>query len=284
MPERIAVIAGATRGIGLALVRALAETWGAHDTVYLTARKPTDGQAAVAQLAGVRAQVQWLPFDMAGPMSAQTLAEALGKRHGGIDIAVLNGAYVSRADQPAAADARPMIAANNHGTLRFLRAMAPILKPDARLVVVASGFGTLKSLPDSLRPAFDTNTRDPDEINAAMDRYVAAAEAGTADAEGWPAWVNIPSKVGQVAVTRAFAKQYARREERPPGVLVNAACPGLTLTDATRDLMDTVFKGRPAQTPEEAARDLLWLITLPAGTSAPYAELVQHRKVLPYGD
>lgn len=48
--------------------------------------------------------------------------------------------------------------------------------------------------------------------------------------------------------------------------------------------MDTVFKGRSAQTPDEAAGDLLWLITLPPGTTAPYGELVQHRKVLPFGD
>jgi carbonyl reductase 1 len=48
--------------------------------------------------------------------------------------------------------------------------------------------------------------------------------------------------------------------------------------------MDTVFKGRPAQTPDEAAPDLLWLITLPPGTTSPYGELVQHRVVLPFGD
>ena len=48
--------------------------------------------------------------------------------------------------------------------------------------------------------------------------------------------------------------------------------------------MDTVFKGRSAQTPDEAARDLLWLITLPPGTRSPYGELVQHRLVLPFGD
>jgi carbonyl reductase 1 len=161
--------------------------------------------------------------------------------------------------------------------------MAPILNEDARLVVVASGFGTLKSLPPGLWPRFDTS-RGPDAIVATMDGYVAAAEAGTAVAEGWPDWVNIPSKVGQVAVTRAFARAYERDPARRAGVLIDAACPGLTLTDATRHLMDSVFKGRTAQTPDEAARDLLWLVMLPPGTAAPYGELVQHRRVLPFGD
>jgi NAD(P)-dependent dehydrogenase (short-subunit alcohol dehydrogenase family) len=37
---RVAVIAGGTRGIGLALVAALARAWAPPDVVYLTARKP----------------------------------------------------------------------------------------------------------------------------------------------------------------------------------------------------------------------------------------------------
>ena len=49
-------------------------------------------------------------------------------------------------------------------------------------------------------------------------------------------------------------------------------------------MMDTVFKGRAVQTPDEAAAHVAWLLTLPAGTTAPYGELVQQRRVLPFGD
>jgi carbonyl reductase 1 len=284
MSSKVAVIAGATRGIGFALVRALARAWQSADTIYLTARRPEDGTRAVKTLAAEGLCVDWLPFDLADPASPAALAATLRERHGAVDVAVLNGAYMARAGVPASEDARPMIEANNHGTLRFLRAMTPILNDDARLVIVASGFGMLKSLPERLRPYFDTTVEGPDAIDIAMERYVASAEAGTAEAEGWPSWVNIPSKVGQVAVTRAFAKAYANDPAKRPGVLVNAACPGLTVTDATKDFLDTVFKGRKAQTPDEAAVDLLWLITVPVGTASPYGELVQHRRVLPFGD
>jgi carbonyl reductase 1 len=187
-------------------------------------------------------------------------------------------------DAPPERDARPMIEANNHGALRFLQAFAPVLRPNARLVVIASGFGLLKNLPEHLRARFDTHANTPDAIDRTMDDYVAAAEAQRLDAEGWPAWINIPSKIGQVAVTRSFARRHAADPARQPGVLINAACPGLTLTDATVGLMDNVFKGRPAQTPEEAAAHLLWLVTLPAGTETPHGELVQQRRILRYGD
>lgn len=284
MVGKVAVVAGGTRGIGLALAKAFARAWTPADTVYLTARRAADGESVVARLAAEGLKVSWLPFDLSDPMSPVALASTVKQRHGGVDAAILNGAYVPGADSPASVEARPMIEANNHGSLRFLRAFAPILNADARLIVVASGLGRLRSLPGSLHARFDTATQDVDAIERTMNGYVAAAEAGTAEREGWPEWVNIPSKVGQVAVTRAFAKAYARDANRKPGVLINAACPGLTLTDATRDIMETRFKGRPAQTPDEAAAGLLWLATLEAGTTEPYAELVQQTRILPFGD
>jgi NAD(P)-dependent dehydrogenase (short-subunit alcohol dehydrogenase family) len=282
--SRIALIAGATRGIGVAFVRALAQAWSPQDIVYLTARNPADGARVASSLGQGGARVDWLPYDMTDPEGARTLAHTLMERHGGVDVAVFNGGFAPAHDAPPERDARPMIEANNHGALRFLRAMAPILRPDARLLVTASGLGLLKNLPDNLRPRFDTHRNDADAIDREMDNYVAAAEAHRLDAEGWPRWINIPSKVGQVAMTRAFARAYAADPARKPGVLINAVCPGLTLTDATAGLMDNVFKGRPVQTPEEAAVDLVWLVTLPPGTREPYGELVQKRRVLPFGD
>lgn len=282
--QRIAVISGATRGIGRALVDVLAGRWGAGGTVYLTARRAEDGVAVTAALRANGRNVDWLPFDLDDSGSAQRLADTLHARHGGVDVAVLNAAFAPRDDIPAAAQARRMIEANNHGTLRFLNAFSSIMRANGRLVVVASGFGVLASLPENLRPRFDTNMRSASAIDRAMDDYVVAVETGEAGAEGWPEWVNIPSKVGQVAVTRAFAREWRGNGRRAPGVLINAACPGLTLTDATRDLMNTVFKGRTAQTVEEAANGLMPLLTLPSGTGEPDGELVRHGNVIPFGN
>lgn len=285
---RIALIAGGTRGIGLAVVAALGRAWTPEDVVYLTARKPGDGERAVSAVraaGGERcAKIDWLALDLADRSGCTGLARTLAERHGGVDVALMNGAYAPRAGVAASEDARPMIDANNHGALRFLRAFAPSLRENARMVVTSSGFGLLKNLPENLRQRFDTRRNSSDEIDRAMDDYVAAAEGGRLEAEGWPAWVNTPSKIGQVAVTRAFAREYAGDPGRKPGVLINALCPGLTLTEATAPFMDSVFKGQPAQTPDEAAGHIVWLLTLPAGTAAPNGELVQQRKVLPYGD
>ncbi len=84
-------------------------------------------------------------------------------------------------------------------------------------------------------------------------------------------------------MTRAFARWAKQTGALRRGVLISAANPGLTLTDATRDFMGTVFKRKDAQAHEEAARDLHWLPTLPDGAAEPSGELVGYRRVIPLG-
>ena len=107
---------------------------------------------------------------------------------------------------------------------------------------------------------------------------MAAVETGRAAAQGWPAWINPPSKVGQVAAVQVWARELAGEAPRRD-ILVNAACSGLVDTGASRPWFDDMSG---ALSPDDAATDVLWLATLPAGTREPYGELVQHRKVLPF--
>ncbi|WP_156255695.1 SDR family NAD(P)-dependent oxidoreductase [Sandarakinorhabdus oryzae] len=278
----IALILGATRGIGRALVPRLAADLGPGATVYATARNQDDADRLAGELAGEGCRADVLLFDLADPAAPEQIAAQVRTRHGGVDIVIQNGAAMPRPGVPAAEDARPMIAANCHGTLRVLRAFLPILNPNGRLLIVASGMGRLDRLPEALRARFHAHDGAPERILAVMDAYVAAMEAGVD--EGWPEWVNIPAKVGQVAITRAFARAARRDGLLPEGALINAVCPGVTLTDATRGFMGSVFRAEDAQTPEQAAVALAALALLPAGMQAPYGELVQFGRVLPFGD
>ena len=107
-----------------------------------------------------------------------------------------------------------------------------------------------------------------------MDDYAAAVRTGTAAAAGWPDWINVPSKIGQVASVRVLARRN-EADFRRRGILVNAACPGLVDTEASRPWFDDMSG---AASPDEAAKDVVWLATLPAGTSEPQGQLVRHRK------
>lgn len=278
---KVAVVTGSNRGIGLALVRGLCRLWAGDGVVYLTARRDGDGEAAASMLRGEGLSPAYHRLDIASDDSVAAFATHVRRTHGGVDIVIQNGAYAPAPGSPAAADVRPMIETNNHGSCRMLRAFRPLLREGARVLVVASGFGTLSRLPEHLRPLLDGDVRSPAEIGKAMDDYVAAVEEGTAAARGWPDWVNVTSKVGQVALTRATAREWRADGRMPADVLLNAVCPGWTVTDATRGYL-AAMPDVKAKTPDEAAVDVLWLATLPPGTPSPHGELVQYRKVLPF--
>jgi NAD(P)-dependent dehydrogenase (short-subunit alcohol dehydrogenase family) len=278
--EKIGIVTGGNRGIGLSLVRRLARDWRGTGRVYLTARDERRGRDAVELLRREGLDPLFHVLDVASAESVAAFAAHIRSAHGGVDALILNGAYAPRADVAARDDARPMIETNNHGALRAIDAFRPLLRDGSRLVLVASGFGTLASLAPPLHARFLDPASDVEGVDRIMSAYVAATEAGTDAAEGWPAWVNGPSKVGQVALVRAYAREMAD-EARARDILINAACPGWTWTESARPYLEK-SPNPAAKQPDEAAEDVIWLATLPPGTRAPYGELVQYRKVLPF--
>lgn len=275
---RVALVTGANQGLGLALVRGLCLTLVQDDAVYLTARDAARGTDAVAALRREGLEPQFLPLDVTDPASIDAARRTIEARHGGLDILIGNAAARIVRERSPAEQARHFVDTNNFGTRRLLDAFGPLLRDGARVIVVASGFGQLSRLPPSLHSLFDAPGLTLDDIDRAMADYVDAVETGRAAAQGWSDWINIASKVGQVASMRIFARDRAI-EWAARDILVNAACPGLVDTEASRPWFDDMSQ---AQSPDMAARDLIWLAALPAGTRAPHGELVRHRHVLPW--
>lgn len=285
MNKKVGLIIGGNRGIGRAIVEALALRWGERGKVYLTARRESDALLAkteIEQATGIT--VGHFVFDLSDPTDAERVSQELKDEHGYVDIVVQNGAYLPRAGHDAIDDARPMIQANSHGTLRVLEAFTPVIAENGHILIIASAMGVLHNLPEHLRPLFNSKIHDPKEINEAIDSYVDAVESGQAKSQGWPNWVNIPSKVAQVALTRSFARVSRESGTLHRTVSINAACPGVTLTDATRDFMGTVFKEEEAQSPEAAADGLMQMLTCEEDAPRFYGELLQHGEVIPFGD
>jgi len=273
---KTALVTGANQGLGYALVKGLASGLAPTDTVYLTARDAAKGAAALASLGGATANLAFERLDVTDTANVAALAQTIERRHGGLDIVISNAAARIAAGVPPGEQVRPFVDTNNLGTTRMLRSFMPILRPGARFVVVASSFGRLTHLAPHLHRHFDVDTASLEDLDAVMQRYVEAVEAGTAADDGWPDWINVASKIGQVAAAKVAARAIAR--DRPgDGILVNAACPGLIDTEASRPWFDDMSD---AQSPDDASVDVLWLATLPDGSTAPQGELVQFRKVL----
>jgi len=276
MSTDVAVVTGSNQGLGLALVRSLCRALGPEAAVYLTARDEARGLAAVEQLRAEGLRPRLARLDVTDESSVEACARELADRHGGVDLVISNAAARIAKDLPAARQVATFIDTNNHGTYRVIRRFAPLLREGGRFLVVASSFGSLRNLAPNLHPRFDVGRCSLEDIEREMDAYVAAVRDGRDRDEGWPEWINVPSKVAQVASAKVLARD-VRRAGRD--VRVDAVCPGLVDTDASRPWFADMSQ---AQTPDAAAADVVWLATLPTSAAAPHGELVRHRQVVPW--
>jgi NAD(P)-dependent dehydrogenase (short-subunit alcohol dehydrogenase family) len=126
MTPKVALVTGATQGLGLALVEALAERMAPGDTVYLTGRDIDRVTQAVEAMPGGGAHVRGELLDVADAEAADRLATRLQKRHGGIDIVFGNAVMRVGPDDDPHAIVEEYAEVNNFGTTRLLRAFDPI--------------------------------------------------------------------------------------------------------------------------------------------------------------
>jgi NAD(P)-dependent dehydrogenase (short-subunit alcohol dehydrogenase family) len=215
MPSSTVLITGASRGIGREVARTLAsEGW----RVLAAVRDPTSAPAGTI--------VETV--DMGDRESIDALAGRLLARHERLD-ALVNNAAVYRSP------ARETWDVNVLGPLRLTRALAPLLNPHARVVMVTSGLGDRSSQPAALIKRLSNPTLSLADI----ERLAEEAPGGYGT-----------SKAALNAMARLFARELA-----PRGVLVNAIGPGWVRT----------AMGGPGapRSVEQGAASILWGVRLP---------------------
>ncbi|MGH8703043.1 MAG: SDR family oxidoreductase [Burkholderiales bacterium] len=192
--ERVAVITGANRGIGLEICRQLGRRGGIR--VVLTARDEIKGRAAAQKLGDEGLDVEFHPLDVTSEQGIKTFAgwlEATCKR---CDILVNNAGINADPRGSRFLDSKPAtyrqtLETNVFGPLQLAQALVPLMKKHryGRIVNVSSGQGQLSDM-----------------------------GAGT------PAYRV--SKTALNALTRVLAA-----ESKGSGILVNSMCPGWVRTD-----------------------------------------------------
>ncbi|WP_330328430.1 SDR family NAD(P)-dependent oxidoreductase [Streptomyces sp. NBC_00536] len=274
---RIALVTGANQGLGRALAEGLAARLGPGDLVLLTGRnerRVTDAAREVAQLPGTRAQVRGRVLDVTDTDAIAAIAEELRSRYGGVDVVLSNAVARLLPDESQSERADEFIDVSNSATHAVLRSFAPVLRPGGRLLVVASSLGTLGHLTPGLRHLFDGASLD--QVEYAVESWRAAVHHHTAEEAGWPRWLNVPSKVAQVAAVRAVAA--ARREtDLTTGTLIASVCPGMVDTATSRPWFSG-YSG--AQSPAEAARAVLDVVFAEHLDPSLYGELIRFGKPL----
>ncbi|WOL04129.1 (+)-neomenthol dehydrogenase [Canna indica] len=253
--ETVAVVTGANKGIGFALVKRLAEL---GLTVVLTARDVAKGKEAVESLAARGLRVEFCRLDVADGSSILAFAAWLKRAFGGLDILVNNAAVsFNEIDTNSVEHAETVIRTNFYGSKLLIEALLPLFRrcaASSRILNMSSQLGLLSKVSN---PTVREVLGDEERLTVPTIEHLVASfldhvKAGTWEEQGWPkVWTDYSvSKLALNAYSRLLAKQEAGR-----GLSVNCFCPGFTRTSMTR--------GRGRRTPEEAAEVAAMLVLLP---------------------
>ncbi|MCW2414570.1 MULTISPECIES: SDR family oxidoreductase [unclassified Sphingobium] len=221
---RVALVTGATRGIGFEIARGLAE----HGMrVVIGARDPASGQKAIEALCDQGLDAHYVIIDVTDRASVQAAAAVLADRFRRLDVLVNNaGISLDKHSLPSTADLdemRRVYETNVFGVVAVIQAMLPLLRQSdrGRIVNMSTGLGSLAL------------TRGPDGPMA-FSRLLAYNSSKTA--------LN--------AVTVQFANELAGTP-----IKINAANPGLCATE---------LSGGKGQSPVAGAKVAISLALLDA--------------------
>jgi len=222
--RRVALVTGATKGIGFEIAKGLAEQ---GLKVLVGARDLARGAAAADRLRADGLDVEALVIDVADAASVRAAADSISANIGRLDILVNNaGISLGKDSLPSDADLselRTVYETNVFGTIAVIQAMLPLLRTSeaGRIVNMSTGLASLAL------------TRGPD-APMSFSRLLAYNSSKTA--------LN--------AVTVQFANELHNTT-----IKVNAANPGLCATHLSGG------KGRP---PAEGAKVAIALALLDA--------------------
>ena len=192
MSTPIALVTGASRGLGREVARRLAE---AGYTVIAGARDP----AKMPPLPGVEV----LQLDVADAASITAAATVVKARHGHLDVLVNNAGILldGKTDllEQEADILRRSLETNTLGPLLLVQAFAPLMTQGGRIVNVSSGGGQL-SVPSTWAPTYSISKT---ALNAVTVKLAEALRPrGIAVNAVCPGWVR--TDMGGAKATRSL--------------------------------------------------------------------------------
>uniref|UniRef100_A0ACD5WNH0 Uncharacterized protein n=1 Tax=Avena sativa TaxID=4498 RepID=A0ACD5WNH0_AVESA len=281
-PQRLAVVTGGNRGVGLEVCRQLADQ---GVTVILTARDDKRGKDAVESIRRESnlSNIVFHQLDVQDDTSVASLAQYIENSYGKLDILVNNAAVIGVAADEEGLKALNIdtetwisgraasllkdvfqntydvtmncLDTNYYGYKRVTEALLPLLKlstSGARIVNASSLASELKRMPNEKLRNDLSNIEIWDEarIEALLNTFMEDVKEGRLEEAGWP--TMLPAYSMSKMVINLYTRILARRH---PDMRVNCVRPGFVKTDINWNL--------GILTPEQGARGPVMLALLP---------------------
>ncbi|XP_030037268.2 carbonyl reductase [NADPH] 1 [Manduca sexta] len=251
MAEKVAVVTGANKGLGFAVVKGLCQKF--DGVVYLTARNEERGLQAVKILTEAGLKPQFHQLDVSDKESVRNFANYIKNIHGGLDVLVNNAAILEWDEvYPTYEAAKRNIDVNYKSLLIVEEYLYPLLRDGARVVNVSSACGHLSNLKNKKWiETFLGPDLSVDKINKFVDEYLNSVKNGTFDKNDFAdEGKHAEHRVSKIALTALTMVQQAKYKDR--NISINAAHPGHIQTD--------MAQGGGAVSPDDAAQVILYLI------------------------
>ncbi|KAF9800173.1 hypothetical protein SFRURICE_002859 [Spodoptera frugiperda] len=251
MAEKVAVVTGASKGFGFAIVKGLCKRF--QGVVYLTARSEKNGLEAVKKLNNLGLKPQFHQLDVSDEKSVQTFADYIKNKYGGLD-ALVNNAAILEWDEvyPSYEAAKRNIDINYKSLLTLEKYVYPLLRDGARVVNISSACGHLSNLK---KQSWIRMLQDPDltteQINQFVDEYLESVKNGTFNKDDFAdEGKHAEHRVSKIALTALTMVQQRKYEDR--NISINAVHPGHMKTE--------MAQGGGEVEPDESAELVLYLI------------------------
>ncbi|KAL1535399.1 alcohol dehydrogenase [Salvia divinorum] len=234
--ETVAIVTGANKGIGFALVRRLAEL---GLTVVLTARDGGRGLAAVEALKNEGLDVHFGRLDISNQNSIEKFVTWFQQAFGVVDI-LINNAAVSFNElyENSVGQAETVVRTNFYGPKMLTEALLPLFRRQstaaARILNISSRLGLLNKLknPKLKTMLLDEENLSESQIEAMLNLFLKDVKNGTWKGNGWPQiWTDYAvSKLALNSYSKILARRYKGNRDL---ISVNCFCPSFTQTSMT---------------------------------------------------
>ena len=243
MNTRVAVITGASSGIGLATAKSFA---GMDWHIIATGRDPARSAAAEAEIRAALAQGGKLDFlrgDMALMAETMRIAGEIKALTSRIDVLINNAGGVRDKRYVTSESMEETFTANHLAPFLLTRELLPLLKAAA---AAAGNPGDVRVLATSSLAYQSAKCMNWDDIQHLSGEFAASG-------------VYCEAKLANVL----FSHELARRL-RGDGIAAHSLIPGVVLTNFASHgdaNMQAYLKNAPGKTPAEVAETLVWMAT-----------------------